>query len=662
MLSVEEMKVDLRPDEVEAFLEAREIAAAVKAPGVMEYWKSAPYLLSFMEQYKLPQRIQEAADGDSREAVAELIEGGTHLQLKRQHIAERLAVDGGNGRMRAFLSDLRDSHLQKLLWLPPLMPSYTLGKDFRQARKATKRLVFSSWTMVPRAVAVMASYDAEHQYIRDVARAARYNAQLLSVTASSYSVFALLAPSSTLVDYGNPLRYPESDASELLLSIEERLRPRVEEITRNAPRYGDPQDIWYAVTPLLLDGQSGQSMEWLQGPSVAPHHGGGTEDAEPDAWRTLAAQIRESLGDPAALGRPPSDLLQMMAALAASSPANATLRALSRITSTNTEDRDLKAAAMRGAWAFRSFFRAPAAEGLLRNLYEPTVPGLGRLYWRRLLAYALEGGLSDVLDEFFHVIQESRGAETTAEVLVDTLYDVLGLAVGRLDVSEWKADSSGIRREPYAMRQHLARRYVSDRFASAEQQASLHLDTVRDAFNSPFWPFVLGTTSVGQEGLDFHQYCHAVVHWNLPPNPVDLEQREGRVHRYHGHAVRKNIAQAVGDRALSEVRSALQSGGFLNPWEAAYRIADDEFADDGGLVPHWVFTKGDARIRRYSPVPPLSRDAERMDALRRSLTVYRMVFGQPRQDDFLEFILREIPESRQKELAEALTIDLSPPR
>ena len=52
---------------------------------------------------------------------------------------------------------------------------------------------------------------------------------------------------------------------------------------------------------------------------------------------------------------------------------------------------------------------------------------------------------------------------------------------------------------------------------------------LRRAFNSPFWPFVLTSTSVGQEGLDFHLYCHAVVHWNLPSNPVDLEQREGRV-------------------------------------------------------------------------------------------------------------------------------------
>jgi len=60
-------------------------------------------------------------------------------------------------------------------------------------------------------------------------------------------------------------------------------------------------------------------------------------------------------------------------------------------------------------------------------------------------------------------------------------------------------------------------------------------DQVRTAFNSPFWPFVLASTSVGQ-GLDFHLYCHAVVHWNLPSNPVDLEQREGRVHRFNARS------------------------------------------------------------------------------------------------------------------------------
>src|SRR3954449_6642208 len=77
--------------------------------------------------------------------------------------------------------------------------------------------------------------------------------------------------------------------------------------------------------------------------------------------------------------------------------------------------------------------------------------------------------------------------------------------------------------------------------ASASKRAR-RLGSGREAFNSPFRPFVLATTSIGQEGLDFHPYCYRVYHWNLPGNPVDLEQREGRVHRFKGHAVRLNVA------------------------------------------------------------------------------------------------------------------------
>ena len=316
---------------------------------------------------------------------------------------------------------------------------------------------------------------------------------------------------------------------------------------------------------------------------------------------------------------------------------------------------------MRAAWSFRAFFRTPAAEGLLQNVYEPGVGvGEGNFVWQRVLAYALEGGLDDVLDEYFYVIRESLGDGAGPNVLVDNLNDALHLATGRLDVSEWKTGGDGLSRETYPMRQHIARRYVSDPRSSADQQASQHLDVVRAAFNSPFWPFVLGTTSVGQEGLDFHWYCHAVVHWNLPSNPVDLEQREGRVHRYHGHAVRKNIAQAVGSKVIERVRGAAASGGYLNPWNVVYQIANSRYEAEGGLIPSWVFTGGNARIQRHAPVLPLSRDEQRLEALRRTLAVYRMVFGQPRQDDFLEFILREVPPEHQDALAAALTIDLRP--
>ena len=566
MLSIEDMGADLQVDDVEAYLSARNIAAQTDSPDVTEYWKSTPYLLSFMEQYRLAARVKEAVEEDPAGPVAELIRNNPNLQLNRDATADRQEVPGGNGRMRAFLNDLQDAGLHRLLWLPPSLPAYKLGPDFERARNSTKRLVFSSWAMVPRAVGVMASYDAERRYIPDPGRADhRYEAQSLHLARDAHSLFALLVPSATLADVGDPYRYEATEARELLEAVQERLRPMVNDITRGAPTSGRPHQTWYAVAPLLLDGVSQGIPGWLQGPPSGTSRAELTDNGESVAWRQLVSSVEKGLADPASLGRPPSDLLEVMASLAAGSPANATLRALTRITGSPASDDQLRAEAMKAAWNFRSFFRAPASEGLLHNVYRPSVPVGRRGYWRRVLAYAIEGGLSDVLDEYFHVISESHGGATDAEALGAALSEALHLAAGRLDVAEWKADDTGVHRQTYSMRQHFARRYASDRAGTLDEQASERLDAVRRSFNSPFWPFVLATTSVGQEGLDFHWYCHAVVHWNLPSNPVDLEQREGRIHRYHGHAIRKNIAQSVGNDVIEKTKEAINRDQFASP-------------------------------------------------------------------------------------------------
>ena len=666
MLAVMDLPVELDSEDVEAYLSARDIAAAAGAPGIMEYWKSTPYLLSFMEQYRLADRVQRAVLSEPRGEVAQIIENGVGLQLPRQSAVERSEINGGNGRMRAFLNDLHESGLHGLLWLPPLLAGHELGPDFQRARAATKRLVFSSWTMVPRAVSVLASYDAERRYIPDQARAEQYVPRGLDVTRTGYALFSFLVPTAALAEAGDPYRHPHGDTPQLLDAIAARLRPQIEALTRDAPTSGQSQNIWYAVAPLLLDGASLDSVRWLREFPGSARRTGDTDDAENSVWRDLVANVEdrlvESLANPSALGRPPDDLVERLAMLALSSPANASLRALSRITAAPATGGDLKREALKAAWAFRSFFRSPTSEGLLRNLYTPSVPTNTGTYLQLVLAYSTEGGLSAVLDEIFHVVREANGGESTAQDLVCSLCETLQLATGRLDVVEWDTGSAGVQRRPYPMRQHFARRYANDRTISYDPQAGKHVDAVRSAFNSPFWPFVLATTSVGQEGLDFHWYCHAVVHWNLPSNPVDLEQREGRVHRYHGHVIRKNIAQALGGRISEQVRAAISRGELINPWDLAYGLADDELSGDGGRIPHWVFPEGDALIQRYSPVLPLSRDAARIDSLRKALTVYRMVFGQPRQDDLLEFILREVPENRREDLAAALTIDLTPPK
>ncbi|GAA2177240.1 hypothetical protein GCM10009784_27090 [Arthrobacter parietis] len=132
---------------------------------------------------------------------------------------------------------------------------------------------------------------------------------------------------------------------------------------------------------------------------------------------------------------------------------------------------------------------------------------------------------------------------------------------------------------------------MSDRFAmrysstKSDDGDNNRMPDVRRAFNSPFWPFVLASTSVGQEGIDFHWWAHSVIHWDVPGNPVDYEQREERVHRYLGHAVRKNVAEAHGAAVLRR--------GVLNPREALFEAAAAHVADQPAdqaneFAPHWI--------------------------------------------------------------------------
>lgn len=66
------------------------------------------------------------------------------------------------------------------------------------------------------------------------------------------------------------------------------------------------------------------------------------------------------------------------------------------------------------------------------------------------------------------------------------------------------------------------------------------------------------------------------------------------------------------------------------------------------------------RIERHVPMLPLSREVGRFARLRRSVTLYRMVFGQPRQEDLLEFLMGQMTEGEAMTQAEELRLDLGP--
>src|SRR5690606_11909313 len=187
-------------------------------------------------------------------------------------------------------------------------------------------------------------------------------------------------------------------------------------------------------------------------------------------------------------------------------------------------------------------------------------------YWHQVLAYCAAGNLEAVLDEYLHVLRENlRPKPIDDNLLLDVAREAAS-AIG-LRTATYRARNVTDRDAPLTFVPRFALRY-GGRDQDAED---VRQPEVRRSFNSPFWPMVLASTSVGQEGIDFHWWCHSVFHWNTPPNPVDFEQREGRVNRYRGHAIRKNVADRHGELALKA-----RDG---HPWDLLYEAAADERAN-----------------------------------------------------------------------------------
>ena len=303
-------------------------------------------------------------------------------------------------------------------------------------------------------------------------------------------------------------------------------------------------------------------------------------------------------------------------------------------------------------------FNQPAVISLLRQLSAGKKAARDdTAYWRLVLEYCRHGNLQAVLDEQWHLLweqhawSESADANEVATECVKTLVNVVQPVRSRVHGRFLKArDTDRVDPEEIRIRTVFALRFGHLR---AENDENISEDMVRAAFNSPFRPLVLTSTSIGQEGLDFHPWCHRLVHWNLPGNPVDLEQREGRVHRYKGHAVRRNVAAVHNEAALASWRPGDDLWALI--FERADRAARE--AGDSDLVPHWI-ASGNCRVERRVPLLPYAREVEAFGRLKRQLAAYRVVFGQPRQQELIALL--EQADFSDAQLQE-LTIDLSPP-
>ena len=199
-------------------------------------------------------------------------------------------------------------------------PYYGLGAPFAtRAGGVTKRLVFSSWTVVPQVIAALVSYEAERQMMRSRSgafgtprRPTRSTRPLLRFSrrrrarSRSMSLLALLYPSPRWPRIGDPLAVAadwglRSDrrCSRMSWPWPRSDREAASSRCQGRPTDGPADESWYWAAPLLLDErEDGWNRAWLGRLSV-PTRGPGRRPGR-EARAALGGAPR---GGPARPGR-----------------------------------------------------------------------------------------------------------------------------------------------------------------------------------------------------------------------------------------------------------------------------------------------------------------------------------------------------------------------
>ncbi|WP_165072294.1 helicase-related protein [Desulfovibrio sp. ZJ200] len=633
-----------------------QIGANIRVP--VDYVKSTPYLLSFMRDYQLKRHVERYF----REHPDRLnLVNKDTLWVKRRTVDRYEKIPNGNARLDRVMGLALGQNAEKLLWVSPSRPYYEPDGAYKGANGFTKTLIFSSWEMVPRMLASLISYEAERKTVGAVAKAERGDDAHYFYTKEerryppprmnfslrqtgeprAMALFCLLYPSRFLTDCYNPIACMNEGLS--LRKIRKKLKTDIAEELKKypAPKRGQEEQSWYYLAPLLLDGAE-YATTWLyHGDEIAAME----EDAAPakreSAFHVHLQTLRELYSEARSasaqnLGPRPDDLLDVLADMALASPAVCLNRTYQRYCGRNDSlSSDLPSQAARVFLNRMNTTESTAVVELVCGKKSDEA------HWRNLLTYCRQGNLQAVFDEYAHLIVSGleayspRVTELHRQLLEGLDFRTTQYTVDTLQ--EFKKRVQGQERKGKSLmniRTHFAAAFTK---GDGKEKDTDRKRKVRSAFNSPFRPFVLASTSIGQEGLDFHNYCRRIVHWNLPSNPIDLEQREGRINRFQCLAIRQNVAQRYGKGPFRE-----------NVWREMFAQAEQAERTEGSsdLIPYWGLRKTPdmVRIERVVPRYPYSRDGQNYERLIKILSLYRLTLGQARQEELLQYLFHNVEE------------------
>lgn len=704
--------MDISEDDVLSYVHAKNLLEELKSSSgnqskvafmPVDYVKSCPYVMSFLQGYALNDWVKKAAKNieKAKEGETERLQSeGQGLWLDEKRIDKYQPISPGNARLKCLMDQIlpKGGKAARYLWVPPSLPYYPLEGIYKDAGPFTKTLVFSSWQMVPRMISTLVSYEVERQTIGQITeksqdgqgettrypykRETRYLPSRLKFRTmkkeekeegkrpQNMTLFCLLYPSQYLTSKYYPLVCLKKGEclSEIQSKLSEQLGIALKKVLEDhqaEPAESRFEDrAWYYLAPMLLDiydpeGGGKKFVDgWLNaakgldrsiGEDISEENTSGETEKSGKKSNNVAAylgKLQEMLDEVVKvidaqngtlpLGRMPEHLFDVLADMAIGSPAICFHRGYQHYGEESRGDKATEAAMV-------LLNRLDTPEALAAVQITSQKAGddeatAAIAHWRNLLAYCANGCLQAVLDEYLHML--ASGVSKSGNLVSDLHKMVLdGLRIHTASYpvitsnSFEKLCTTG-KDEALRMRTHYAVAFAKTESKKQNQDKDFNRKkVVRQAFNTPFWPFVLATTSIGHEGLDFHNYCRRVVHWNLPSNPIDLEQREGRIHRYKCLAIRQNVAKRYGHCAAQFERDI---------WEELFDKAAQEEKEPSSsdLIPYWGLRNAEdlIPIERVVPSYPLSRDESLYKRLIEILSLYRLTLGQANQEELLDYL------------------------
>lgn len=370
--------------------------------------------------------------------------------------------------------------------------------------------------------------------------------------------------------------------------IKKQIQPLLDGMKREygVTERGAPDTDWYWVAPLLFD----EFMRF----NIWPVN------------KKIAIPQRKM----------PSDLADVLTSMAIASPATCAMRVFKG-------DRSI---AERFAKEVADMLDKPEAIAVIELAYGKSDDA----HYKNVLKYCVDGNFAAMLDEYAHVLNDRN-----MESLCNQMCEALQATTASYSIDTYTSFIKN-KKAQIRMRSHFAAGFYQ---TQSDEKTSQRKENLRTAFNAPFRPFVLATTSIGQEGLDFHNYTRKIVHWNLPHNPVDLEQREGRINRYKCLSIRQSLAQKYGNADFTS-----------DVWDEVFQFAlDAKGKDEPELVPFWCLPDGSVKIERIIPMYPYSKDKAIYNRLLKILSLYRVTMGQARQEELLEYLFNNRSSEELKE-------------